>query len=93
MTVPGIDIREGAVYYQGRPLAEASDGERLRAAFEIAAAGAPNLRVMFLCHGALLDARNRKAIAEMARQRGYTVILEVVGTSGIDVLVEDGVTR
>ena len=93
VTVPGIDIREGAVYYQGRPLAEASDGERLRAAFEIASAGAPNLRVMFLRHGALLDARNRKAIAEMARQRGYTVILEVVGTSGIDVLVEDGVTR
>jgi len=32
-------------------------------------------------------------VAELARERGYTVILETVGTAGIDVLVEDGIAK
>jgi DNA repair exonuclease SbcCD ATPase subunit len=91
--IDGIAIVDGAVHWQGRPLAEASDGQRLRAAFEIAAAGAPDLRVLFLRHGALLDDAARQAVSDLAQDRGYTVILETVGTAGIDVLVEDGVTR
>ncbi len=93
VSVEGVEIRDGAVWYQDAPLAEASDGQRLRAAFEIAAAGAPDLRVLFLRHGALLDDGARRAVADLARARGYTVILETVGTAGIDVLVEDGVVK
>jgi DNA repair exonuclease SbcCD ATPase subunit len=93
LAIPGVAVVDGAVHWHGKPLSEASDGERLRAAFEIAAAGAPDLRVLFLRHGALLDDRAREAVAELARERGYTVILETVGTAGIDVLVEDGIAK
>lgn len=93
LSIDGVDIRDGAVYYNGSPLSEASDGQRLRVAFEIAAAGNPKLKIMFLRHGALLDSKNRKTVSELAQERGYTVVMEVVGTSGIDVFIEDGVSK
>jgi DNA repair exonuclease SbcCD ATPase subunit len=93
LRVDGVDIRDGVVCYNGAPLSEASDGQRLRVAFEIASAGNPDLRVLFLRHGALLDSKNRKTVAELACERGYTVVMEVVGTSGIDVFIEDGVSK
>lgn len=92
LSIDGVDIRDGVVCYNGSPLSEASDGQRLRVAFEIAAAGNPKLKIMFLRHGALLDSNNRKMVSELAQKRGYTVVMEVVGTSGIDVFIEDGVS-
>lgn len=93
LCIAGVDIQNGAVHYNNAPLSEASDGQRLKVAFEIAAAGNPDLKVLFLRHGALLDSKNRKTVAELARERGYTVVMEVVGTSGIDVLIEEGVAK
>ncbi|MDD5542930.1 MAG: AAA family ATPase [Acidobacteriia bacterium] len=93
LCIAGVDIQNGAVHYNNAPLSEASDGQRLRVAFEIAAAGNPDLKVLFLRHGALLDSKNRQVVAELARERGYLVIMEVVGSSGIDVLIEEGVAR
>jgi len=97
--ISGVSIDDGVVYYladeeeDGHPVSELSDGQRLRLAFEIAAAGSPDLKVMFLRHGALLDQKNRMAVAELAQDRGYTVVMEVVGANGIDVLIEDGVSK
>jgi DNA repair exonuclease SbcCD ATPase subunit len=93
LSIEGVDIRDGVVFYNDAPLSEASDGQRLRVAFEIAAAGNPKLKIMFLRHGALLDSKNRKMVSELACERGYTVVMEVVGTSGIDVFIEDGVSK
>lgn len=93
LCIAGVDIQNGVVCYNNAPLSEASDGQRLKVAFEIAAAGNPDLRVLFLRHGALLDSKNRQTVADLARERGYTVVMEVVGTSGIDVLIEEGVAK
>jgi len=106
--VPGITIIDGVVCCERQldahstdddqvkdalPISQLSDGERLKVAFEVAAAGAPDLRVLFMRHGALLDQRNRMAVADLAQARGYTVVMEVVGSSEVDVYVEDGVAR
>ena len=106
--VPGVCISDGVVCYDpvldanttdtdrdqhSLPISELSDGQRLRLAFEIAAAGAPDPKVMFLRHGSLLDAANRKYVAELAQERGYTVVMESVGDNEVDVLIEDGVSK
>lgn len=93
VSIPGIDIRDGVVYYAGKPFGDQSDGEQLLTAFEIAAAGDPELKVLFMRHGSKLDAKNRQAVAEKAMKRGYTVVMEVVGTDGIDIHMENGVAR
>jgi len=93
LTIEGVDIQDGAVYYNDAPLSEASDGQRLRVAFEIAAAGTPDARFLTMRHGSLLDTKNRMAVAELAIKRGYTVVMEVVGANGIDILIEDGVSK
>jgi chromosome segregation ATPase len=93
--IPGITIVDGVVCRESdqQPISQISDGERLRVAFEVAAAGAPDLRVLFMRHGALLDKKNRMAISELAHERGYVVVMEVVGTTGIDIFIEDGVVK
>lgn len=93
VSIPGIDIRDGVVYYDSKPFGDQSDGEQLLTAFEIAAAGDPELKVLFMRHGSKLDAKNRQAVAETAMKRGYTVVMEVVGTDGIDIHMENGVAR
>jgi len=93
LCIAGVDVQNGAVCYNNAPLSEASDGQRLRVAFEIAAAGSPHLRFLNMRHGGLLDAKNRQAVAELAIERGYTVLMEVVGTQGIDILIEEGVAK
>lgn len=74
------------------PFPQASSAERLKAAIEIAIAGSPGVRVLFVREASLLDEASLKALEELATKRGYQVMLEVVDDTveGPGVYIEDG---
>lgn len=85
----GFDA-EGTFIMDGKPWSAYSDGERLFAGFELLVAMYPNLQCVILRNGAWIDDIGRRDIAEIARERGYLVLMEVVGDNDIQILMEDG---
>jgi predicted ATPase len=91
MPVEGLTIEDGEVVLNGTPFSQTSPGGRLRTSVLIAMALNPDLRAIIIRDGALLDKANRKIIADVATERDYMVLMELVGTddeSGI--VFEDG---
>lgn len=93
MPIPGLGFGEGSacVTYNGIPLDQASSAEQLRVSLSIAMASNPELRVIRIQDGSLLDDDSMAQIAEMAKASDYQVWIERVDTSGkIGVVIEDG---
>jgi len=82
---------EGKLILDGKPWKAWSDGERLLASFEIAAAMSPNLRAVVMRQGAWLDDESRKVVADIASERDYLVLMEIVGDSNeVALYMDDG---
>jgi DNA repair exonuclease SbcCD ATPase subunit len=93
MPVEGMGFgADGELTLDDKPFAIASDGQRIKAAFEIAVAANPDLRLVLMRQGAYLDDSNRKLVHELAREAGYLVLMEVVGDAqgDVEILVENG---
>lgn len=91
MPVDGLGFGDGFVTYNGLPLDQASDGETLRVSTEIAMAENPELRVIRIRDGSLLDDDNLAIIAQMAGEKDYQVWIEQVDRSGkVGIVLEDG---
>jgi DNA repair exonuclease SbcCD ATPase subunit len=87
----GFDA-DGELTLDGKLFTQASDGERIRAAFEIAVAAQPGLRLVVMRHGAFLDQANRSLVHQLAIEKGYLVLMEIVGDDAgtVEILVENG---
>lgn len=91
MPVPGLTIEDGEVYLDGTPFSQTSPGGRLRTSVLIAIALNPDLRAIIIRDGALLDKTNRQIIADVAAERDYMVLMELVGVSDeAGIVFEDG---
>lgn len=91
MPVPGLGFDEEGVTFNGVPLSQASGAERLRVSTGIAMALNPEVRVIRIADGSLMDADSMAMIAEMARERDFQLWVERVGTAdGVGVIIEDG---
>ena len=91
MPVRGLGFDDEQVLYRGLPLAQASSAEQLRVSLGIAMADQPEIRVIRITDGSLLDSSNMRVIEEMAADRGYQVWIERVDESGtVGVVIEDG---
>jgi hypothetical protein len=91
MPVPGLGFDDEQVLYRGLPLSQASAAEQLRVSLGIAMAGNPEIRVIRITDGSLLDSNNMRIIEEMASDRGYQVWIERVDETGtVGVVIEDG---
>jgi len=64
------------VTYKGFQFAQVSDGEKLRVSVAVGMALNPDLRVIFVRDGSLLDANGLKTIADLAATNDYQVWLE-----------------
>jgi energy-coupling factor transporter ATP-binding protein EcfA2 len=92
MPIEGIGFGEGMILYKGLPFDQASDAEQLRVSIAIAMAQNPELRVIRVRDGSLMDATSLKIVADMAAERDFLVIAEYVDTTGkIGFVMEDGV--
>lgn len=91
MPVPGLGFGDGMVTLNGLPFEQASGAEQLRASIGIAMAMNPNLRIMLIRDGSLLDDNGMKLVGEMAETHDFQVWLERVQTNAtVGIVMEDG---
>lgn len=77
--VDGLSIdAEGRVIFNGNPLKQCSSAEQIRVGIALAASANPGLRVAFIRHGSLLDAKSMQLVADLAKQHGMQVWIERV---------------
>ncbi len=89
--VPGLGVTDDGVTFQGQPLEQASQAERIRVSLAIGLAANPRLRVLLIRDGSLLDGKALKLVAEMASAAGAQVWLERCSTEGAGgFIIEDG---
>lgn len=81
----------GCVVYNGVPLDQASQAEKIRVSMAIALASNPALKVVLIRDGSLLDESNMKLIADMATAADAQVWIERVGQKDEGaIIIEDG---
>ena len=89
--VDGLGFDEGGVTYNGVPFSQASSAEQIRVSLAMAMSLNPELRVIRILDGSLLDADNLALISDMAAEKDYQVWIErVADGSGVGVVIEDG---
>ncbi len=89
--VPGLSFNDEGVLYNGIPFAQCSSSEQLKVAVAIAMAANPDLRVIQIREGSLLDRESLDVIAELAGANDYQIWAEVVDESGnVGIVIEDG---
>lgn len=92
MPVPGLAISDaGVVTLGGLPLDQASAAEQMRVSVAIGLAQHPQLRVMLVRDGSLLDDESLRLLAEVAAEHDAQVWVERVGAGAeCSVVIEDG---
>jgi hypothetical protein len=91
MPVPGLSFANDRVLFNGVPLAQASSAEQLRVSTAIGIATSPQLRVMLVRDGSLLDDEGQQILADMAEANNFQLWVEAVDTSGnVGIVLEDG---
>lgn len=91
MPIDGLGFDESGVTYKGFPFKQCSAAERLKISLAMAMELNPELRVIRIMDGSLLDSDNLKLIGEMAKEKDYQIWMEVVDDTGkVGVYIEDG---
>lgn len=89
--IEGLSFDESGVLYNGVPFKQCSAAERLKVSMSIAMALNPELKVIRILDGSLLDSHNMKIIEEMAKEKDYQVWIEIVDESGkVGITIENG---
>lgn len=90
MPIENLTIEEGQVYVNGIPFEQLSTSEQIRLSFSVAMAINPELKVIRITDGSLLDQDALKIIEGMAREKDYQVWIELVGDDATGFCIEDG---
>lgn len=89
--VEGLGFDDSGVTFKGVPFAQASAAEQLRVSAGLAMAADPELRILQVRDGSLLDSESMKVIEELAVERDFQVWIEAVSeTDKLGIVIEDG---
>lgn len=89
--IDGLSFDSTGVTYNGIPFSQSSGAEQLRVSLAMAMAMNPDLRVIRITDGSLLDSENMALIESMATAADFQVWIERVDESGtVGVVIEDG---
>jgi len=89
--VDGMAIEDGVVTFEGIPFDQCSTAQRIRVSVAMGLAMNPELRVLLIREGSLLDEQNLAMIAEMADDFDAQVWMERVSKGDeCQVIIEDG---
>lgn len=92
--VEGLAVTSDGVLFMGVPLEQASSAEQLRVSMAMAMATQPDLRIVHIKEGSLLDSVNLELVSDMAVAAGFQVWVEVVDDQGLrGLVIEDGEIR
>lgn len=90
LPVDGLTFGDGVVLLNDVPFEQASDAEQLKTSCALAMAGSPQLRVIRVRDGSLLDEDSLALLGKMAEERDYQVWVERVGPGKTGFVLEDG---
>jgi len=90
MPIEGLGFTDSGVTFKGIPFEQISSAEQLRVSVAIGIALNPDLRVLLIRDGSLLDSDNLALIAEMAAEHDVQVWIERVEEDGAGFIIEDG---
>jgi len=82
MPVKGLSLEEDGVYLKGVPFSQASNAEQIRTSVAIGIALNPELKLMMIKNGSLLDDTSMEIVAEMAERAGAQLFIERVEREG-----------
>lgn len=82
MPISGLGINDTGVTYNDIPFGQLSSSEQLRVSLSIAMSVNPELKVIRITDGSLLDENNMEIIKKLAEKKDYQVWLEKVSDSG-----------
>lgn len=88
--IPGLAFGEGEVIYQGQPFSQASSSEQIRVGCAIAMALRPEIRVMNIKHGNLLDKQSWQIVSDMAEEKDWQIWTEMVTEEKIGITMMEG---
>lgn len=89
--VDGLGFDEHGVTFNGVPFAQASSAEQVRVSAAMGMALNPDLRVMMIRDGSLLDANTLAALREQVAANDFQVFIERVGEGDEGaIVIEDG---
>jgi hypothetical protein len=91
--VPGLSVGESGVTHMGLPLVQASGAEKLRLSVAVGLKANPELRLMLIRDGSLLDAEGMRVLEEMVEKADAQVLIERVSDDdGPGIRIVDGRT-
>jgi hypothetical protein len=95
MPIAGLSFNsDGILLYQDIPFSQASDAEKIRVSVAIGIAMNPELKVLMIRNGSLLDENNLKMIGKMAQLKDAQLWVETVGKrDNCSIIMEDGFSR
>lgn len=92
--VEGLSLGEEEVLIDGLPFDQAHTSKKIRTSMAIAMAANPEVRVIRIVNGSMLDSKSMKIVAEMAGAGDYQVWIERVSDGdGVGIIIEDGMVR
>ena len=89
--IPGLALSEDDITVDGIRFENLASGDQTEISVAMALAMQPELHVVLIHGGSLLDEKHLKNIARMAKESNTTILMEVVGSGPeIDIFLEDG---
>lgn len=90
--VEGLGFDDSGVTYQGRPFSQASSAEQLRVSLAMGMALNPQLRVLVIRDGSLIDDDTMAVIRDAVAEKDFQLWVEKVSATGegCTVVIEDG---
>lgn len=74
--VKGLGIDDTGITFDGIPFRQVNAAQRIIVAFDLFTQSKPELRIIFIKNGDLLDAESLAGIEKIAVERGYYVVIE-----------------
>jgi Recombinational DNA repair ATPase (RecF pathway) len=88
--VEGLGFDDGGVLLNGLPFEQASEEQQIVVSAAIGLALHPTLRTLLVRKAALLDKKHRAALIQWGKDNDVQQYIEIVGTEGGTVVIEDG---
>lgn len=91
MPVEGLSVDGDKTMFNGLPFDQASQSDQIRVAMAISVARHPDLPIVFINNGDLIQDKKMTIIAQWAEEQGVLVLMERRATEGaVGVILEDG---